>query len=79
MHSTEKLIKIFSKEQTNKQWQKQRLDTMAANWALLSTLGERANVAKDIQVLYRSVPAFIRLVGRVQREAMCPGYGEVKD
>ena len=53
------------------------LDTVAANWAVLSTAGERANAEKGIHMLYRSVPAFIRLVGRLNREAMCPGYKEL--
>ena len=50
---------------------------MAANWAVLSMASERSNAKKDIQIVYRSVPAFIRLVGRVNQAAMCPGYKEL--
>ena len=74
LHSEESLLKSFSEQQEKKNKQTKRLDTAAANWAILSTATEKFNVAKGIQIVYRSVPAFIRLVGRVNQAAMCPGY-----
>ena len=56
-----------------------RLDTVAANWAVLSLLSERSTAPSGVQLLYRSVPAFMSLVGQVNREAMCPGYQEILD
>ena len=79
LHSADDLIKIFSKQQKKKKREKKRLDTRAANWAVLSLASERSTAAHGIQMLYRSVPAFIGLVGRVNREAMCPGYKELLD
>ena len=75
LHSEESLLKSFSKQQ-KKNKQTKRLDTAAANWAILSTATKKFNVEKAIQILYRPVPAFIRLVGQVNQEAMCPGYQE---
>ena len=49
---------------------------MAASRAVLALASERSNAERGIQMLYRSVPAFIRLVGRVNQAAMCPGYKE---
>ena len=77
LHSEQKLIKLFSKHQKQRKREKKRLDTVATNWAVLSTAGERANAEKGIQMLYRPVPAFIRHVGRLNREAMCPVYKEL--
>ena len=72
--SAERLTKLFSKEHSKEQKKnnKKRDTTVAAkNWALLLLSG--------VQLVYRSVPAFISLVGQVNREAGCPGYEEIPD
>ena len=79
MHSATGLIKLFSKQQKKNKREKKKLDTVAANWAVLSLVSERSTAASGVQMLYRSVPAFISLVGRVNREAVCPGYKEILD
>ena len=53
--------------------------TVAANWALLSLPSEKSTAPSRVQLVYRSVPAFISLVGQVNREAGCPGYEEIPD
>ena len=70
--SAKELIKLFSKEQ--KKNNKKRDTTVAANWALLSLPSEKSTAPSGVQLVYRSVPAFISLVGQVNREAGCPGY-----
>ncbi len=79
LHSADNLIKLCSKQQKKKKRDNKRLDTVAANWAVLSLVTERSTAASGIQMLYRSVPAFIRLVGQVNREAVCPGYKKFLD
>ena len=79
LHSSESLIKSFSKLQRKNKREQKRLDTVAASWAVLSLLSERSTAPSGVQMLYRAVPAFISLVGRVNREAMCPGYLELLD
>ena len=79
LHSAERLIKLFSKQQRKNKREHKRLDTVAANWAVLSLLSERSTAPSGVQLLYRSVPAFISLAGRVNREAGCPGYQEILD
>ena len=79
LHSATRLIKLFSKEQKKNKREYMRTNAVAANWALLSLLSERSTAPSGVQVLYRSVPAFISLVGRVNREAGCPGYEEILD
>ena len=79
LHSAERLIKLFSKERKKNKREYKRTDAGAANWALLSLPSERSMAPSKLQVLYRSVPAFISLVGKVDREAGCPGYEEIVD
>ena len=79
LHSPERLIKLFSKEQKKNNREYVRTDRVAANWAFLSLLSERSTAPSKLQVLHRSVPAFISLVGKVNREAGCPGYEEILD
>ena len=68
--SAERLTKLFSKKNNNK-----RDTTVAAkNCALLSLPSEKSTAPSRVQLVYRSVPAFISLVGQVNREAGCPGY-----
>ena len=79
LHSAERLIELFSKEQKKNIREYKRTDAVAANWALLSLLSERSTAPSKLQVLYRSVRAFISLVGKVDREAGCLGYEEIFD
>ena len=79
LHSAESLIKLFSKAQKKNKQEYKRTDAVAANWALLSLLSERSTAPREVQVLYRSVLAFVSLAGRVNREAGCPGYEEILD
>lgn len=79
LHAAERLIKLFSKEQKKNKREYKRTDAVAANWALLSLPSERSTAPSGVQLVYRSVPAFISLVGRVNREAWCPGYEEIPD
>ena len=78
LHSAENLIKIDAKQQKKKQRAKKKLDTVASNWAVLSMASEKANAPKDIKMLLAwFVPAFVRLVGQVNQEAICHGYKEL--
>lgn len=79
LHSHGNLIKMFVKQQKKNKREKKKLDTVAANWAVLSLLSERAVAPHAVQVLYRSVPSFVSLVGQVNREAECPGYRQILD
>ena len=79
LHSAEELIKLFSKEQKKNKRECKRVDTVAASGALLSLLSERSAAPSGVQLLYRSVPAFIRQVGQVNRDALCPGYETIAD
>ena len=78
LHSHGSLLKLFCKQQKKNKQEYKRLDTVAANWAVLSLLSERSSAPKGVQLLYRSVPAFVHTVSRVDREARCPGYKEIK-
>ena len=66
--SAERLTKLFSKKKNN------NTTVAAKNCALLSLPSEKSTAPSRVQLVYRSVPAFISLVGQVNREAGCPGY-----
>ena len=79
LHSAARLMQLFTRAQKKNKREYKRTDTVAANWALLSLPSERSTAPRCLQLLYRSVPAFISLVCRVNREAGCPGYEEILD
>ena len=79
LHSAARLMQLFTRAQKKNKREYKRIDAVAANWALLSLPSERSTAPSGVQLLYRSVPAFISFVCRANREAGCPGYEEILD
>ena len=50
------------------------LPQLPNKWFVLSVEGEQRNIDKENRVLYRTVPEFVRLIGKANAAAICPGY-----
>ena len=74
LYSVRGLTKLYHKQLKEKKRKDEQVDASAANWGILSMEGERLKADKAKQVLYRTVPDFIRLISKVQSVAICPGH-----
>ena len=54
LHSHNSLFKMFCKQQKKSKREYKRLDTVAANWAVLSLLSERSSAPREVQLLHSS-------------------------
>ena len=74
LYSVRKLSKEYRKQLKEQKRNNKRVNSLAANWFILSIEGESFKVDKENRVLYRTVPEFIRLISKANKAAMCPGY-----
>ena len=74
LYSMRKLTRRYRQQQKENIPNNKQVNSSAANWGILSMEGERRKIRKDNQVLYRTVPEFIRLISKANVAAMCPGY-----
>ena len=74
LYSVHKLAKRYRKQQKEQKRNNKRVNSLAANWFILSIEGESFNIDKENRVLYRTVPEFIGLISKASKAAVCPGY-----